>query len=234
MSRLCAKPTCSNVAERWFDVIAAQCQVVERHEATPSTIALCGSHAARFSPPHGWTWIRLGEGSDPAALLDPRPDESDSETTSPDVVESAETIASSSSSSAQSRRKHTRDAPWFLANATASEPQDDNETIPEESGAEVSNEFESSEAPSAGSLLHRAFHGPDRELDSARALEVDRERSASREPRTQSTGDAGDDDGDVAPVRDLTSRRNARSTVTSYDVELPFPPLDAESHVAVS
>lgn len=231
MSRLCAKPTCSDVAERWFDVSAAECQVVERPGPTPSTIALCGAHGARFSAPSGWERIEL------AAEVTPTVSESDSDTPGRTAAESREPAQSTETDGEvddtahpdpSPRRRHTRDAPWFLANSNANETPD--------AGAQSSSVDPDldSEVPSTGSLLHRAFHGPDREVDTARALEAERESTGRREPRTKSTAEDADDDGDVATVGDLASRRNARTPAASYDIELPFPPLDAEPHVAVS
>ncbi len=231
MSRLCAKPTCSDVAERWFDVNAAHCQVVERREATASSIALCGSHAARFSAPDGWEWVGLdpNEQIAPVEAVDAAPstDEVELHEEAPGVAASND--AAQDQSEPAPRRMHTRDAPWFLANANDDAP------VEQSASHDSANYDDAPDVPSAGSLLHRAFHGPDREVDSARAREADRDQSGRREPRTQRTATAdGDDDGDVATVRDLASRRNARPPATSYDVELPFPPLDAEPHVAVS
>lgn len=237
MSRLCAKPTCSDVAERWFDVCAAECEVVERSEPTPSTIAFCGSHAARFSVPVGWAWVAL-DPAEASALSEA--EEIDVDTATPLVVMPDHAVPDEADVDAADvdaadvdapRRMHTRDAPWFLANAPLSDDASDVALNTTESPAESSESTHS--APSAGSLLHRAFHGPDRDHDVARALQADQDHGGRREERTQSESKTDDDD-DVATVRDLASRRSARSPTTSYDVELPFPPVDVEPHVAVS
>ncbi len=241
MSRLCAKPTCSDGAERWFDVSAAQCQVVERPGPTPSSIALCGAHAARFSAPSGWERIELapdvaqpvsetGAGTPRETVAEP-PESvqvTEAEDTDIDDAELDDEVAETAAIPNPSpRRQHTRDAPWFLANA-------DDASDDADIGSSHSAADSGAGVPSTGSLLHRAFHGPDREVDNARALEAERESSGRRESRTKSTAVDPDDDGDVATVGDLASRRNARTPAASYDVELPFPPLDAEPHVAVS
>jgi len=206
MSRLCAKPTCADDAVRWLDVIAAEQHVVERSAPTPSTLALCESHAERFSVPDGWVWVGLQPAADP-----PLPQAQES----PEIPETAD--SEEPDGHVEVRRQHSRDAPWFLSNSSS-----EDETPDSPPGAPT------------GSLLHRAFNGPDRAADAARSRQVDREETGRREPRTSRETLEGGDDDDVATVRDIGSRRQSRTSVTSYDVELPFPPLDAEPHVAVS
>lgn len=192
MSRSCAKPTCSAAAERWFDFMPNEQRVIERVQATDLAVALCGAHAGRLSVPAGWTLdLRAGDVShdevEPAATPDDGPsgDSSTEETTV--------------------HRSYSRDAPWFLA--LSDEPAAEG-AEPSEAAPVLDRE------PSAGSLLHRAFHGPDRESDIERARH------------------------DAAPhqaLDELTPRRVKRSSNGYDSVQLPFPPVDEpESHVAVS
>ena len=109
---------------------------------------------------------------------------------------------------------HTPDRPWFLAltdtpsEAVAEEHlrgarpaahRDVQQTTQDDPVGATSE-------PTAGSLLHRAFHGPDRKLDAARAAldELEQRRAARIE----------DDGGGT--------------------IELPFPPFEPEHRVAVS
>ncbi len=218
MSRLCAKPTCSGVAVRWFDVDGAGRRVLEQHRPTTSTIALCEPHADRFSAPTGWTWVPLA----------PTPDVGPMEQLLSAPTPAGETLINELSEKRVPQRRHPRETPWFLVGAptapttpdSALSSRDDSPSRP------ASNEPMD---PSAGSLLHRAFHGPDRELDSARALEAERDSTAASEDTSDRP-----DSAPVASVRDIASRRSSNPNVTSYDVELPFPPMNTGSHVAVS
>ena len=250
MSRLCAKPTCSGAAVRWLNLNAAEQQVIEQAQPTESTIALCASHAQRFSMPNGWEWV--GVVVPEAPLLTEEP-------------ELTNEIAESAKPDPAPRRRHGRDAPWFLANSdasprrSASSPAASTDQVAVHAVAgdatdtpEVADDAKISEGdiavPSTGSLLHRAFHGPDADADVARAKRDAHlnsgtgssasATSAQREQRTASEStdsSGGSDDDEVAPVRDIASRRAASATPsTSYDVELPFPPADPGPHVAVS
>ena len=154
MSRFCAKPTCSDLAQRWFDIAAAEREVIERAEPTASSIALCDAHAARFSTPSGWTFTA----SAPVEI----------EMVEPQAPSQLETALVRDHAPRRARsRQHDRDTPWFLAlsDAPAIDAPADTETV----GSEEAEGDETSAAPGAGPLLHRAFHGPDREIDTARA-----------------------------------------------------------------
>jgi len=219
MSRLCAKPTCSHDAVRWFDIIAVDQHVVERTGATPSTIALCEQHGERFSVPNGWTWVGL----DSALELDaPKATHVAAE---PELAEEVEAPEEPEVG------PDTPRAPWFVASDSSQSESD--EDAPSVGPEDDKGGSSAGGVRTTGSLLHRAFHGPDREADAARARHVEQDEGSRREPRTSREIVDGDDD-DVATVRDLASRRASRGSVTSYDVELPFPPVDAEPHVAVS
>lgn len=171
MSRLCAKPTCSAVAVQWFDVAAAEQRVISRSRATPSTIALCESHAARFSAPRGWT-IEAEDSGD-AAVEASEPGTNEPRAVAVDALTAGESPSRLEAALVRDRtprrraRKHDRDRPWFLAlsdtsGATSVEPAPD-----------VQDE------PSVGSLLHRAFHGPDRDVDAERAGAAERDTASA-------------------------------------------------------
>lgn len=219
MSRFCAKPTCSGPAARWLNVNAAGQQVIEQAGPTDSTIALCISHAERFSMPNGWTWMSL----DP---IEKAPAEQ--VTAQQEAAPSADT-QSEGGESQSTQRRHGRDAPWFLANSSDTanpSPAENGRTAATTGPAAVT--AKDSDAPSTGSLLHRAFHGPDP------GGTAKREHRTASTPTESATG--GGDDDDVAPVSDITRRRSSRSSSSAsyYDVELPFPPADSAPHVAVS
>ncbi|MFT7475423.1 MAG: hypothetical protein ACI81L_002362 [Verrucomicrobiales bacterium] len=126
--------------------------------------------------------------------------------------------ASSGAESVPRNRSHDRETPWFLTLSDTPAPDVGID------GPALRNDDPVFE-PSAGSLLHRAFHGPDRETDVRRAHEAERDR----EP--VSSLDA------AAPksADELTPRRVARKRTTDCDtIELPFPPRESAQHSAVS
>ena len=214
MSRLCAKPICSDLAVRWFDILAVDRRVVERSRATGSAIPLCVTHAERFSVPEGWTIGSDGEAEESRAVPQaPTPE------VSRDKSDRLVSALVDSTDEKPRRRKHDRDAPWFLSGSTdhasigSSAP-----LLPAATEADIAEEH----VPSAGSLLHRAFHGPDRDCDLARAKDADRESAAV------------DSDSEVADVGDLATRRAKQNESEGYDIELPFPPFESAQHVAVS
>jgi|GEM_PF-876905 len=232
MSRLCAKPICSNPAVRWFDILVAQRRVVECDEVAPSAIPLCGAHADRFSAPAGWT-------------IDSSPSTSQSPSANrPPVVaqapipesgrEAGSRLASALKESTEDRprrRKHDRDAPWFLAGSPSGPAPLDGAAafvaplLP--ASADVDDANSNQVVPSAGSLLHRAFHGPDRDNDVARIKNADRDLVVA---------DSDDIDSitQVADIGDLTNRREKQTESEGYDIELPFPPFEPARRVAVS
>jgi len=212
MARLCAKPTCASSAVRWFEVDAANRRVFEQARATASTISLCETHAARFSVPDGWTLLA---------------EDSAAQTTAA-VPAGVTLIEKFTAPEAAVARRHSREAPWFLAGSSTRETS---EAIPDvmPTTDAVPTDTSPVAEPTVGSLLHRAFHGPDRDVDAVRDHDADRDTSTSGEP----TAEAGKEPEPVASVRDISRRR--RGTQTSiYDVELPFPPAESSPHVAVS
>ena len=225
MARLCAKPACSSAAASFFEVDAANRTVVEHARATLTTLALCDSHAERFSVPDGWTWSKRNDVASDVPLA--------SEHGSGEKLIEALAAAGTTPADPPSARRHSRDQPWFLAgSATTTDVGSATESVSTASATQsaandesVESEVAMSSEPSAGSLLHRAFHGPDRATDVVRAKSAERDTSPKARP-------ADAPDGTVAKVRDIESGRRSRS-VTSYDVELPFPPAESSPHVAV-
>jgi hypothetical protein len=177
MSNVCAKPGCSNFVYLWLDFAPNDQRVLERSSRGDSSVGLCETHAGRFSVPKGWTFERLEGSSGPV----------ESSVANPDPTQ-------------LTHREHSRERPWFLA-ATERELGDDGieANVPDAPGGRVSAE------PAAGSLLHRAFHGPDRQMDADRAA-----------------------------LDELESRRAIRTHNADGTIELPFPPNEPEQHVAVS
>ena len=195
MSQLCAKPTCSEAATRWFDIFASQRLVIERGEHTPSSISLCSQHGDRFSVPLGW-----------------RVEQELREPESP------------------RQRQHDRNAPWFLAGSRNAERSDLVAPLLSES---VDGDEELIDEPSAGSLLHRAFHGPDRSDDVARAKRAERDTAAPRAGTEAPAAEVTNTDESLPLVDDLTTRRAQQEEANGYDVELPFPPSEPARHLAV-
>ena len=200
MSRLCAKPSCAAAVDRWFDFAPAECRVAERSSPTSSTVGLCSTHADRFTVPEGWTLDSL----DPPSKV-----------TEPIREPVAESISRN--------RSHDRETPWFLTLSDTPVPDlpDASNIASDDQGNKAADTIVE---PTAGSLLHRAFHGPDREIDARRADE------AERDPAPISRTATARRDAD-----ELKSRRAARKQSTDYDtIELPFPPRESAQHSAVS
>jgi hypothetical protein len=118
-------------------------------------------------------------------------------------------------------RSHDRETPWFLTFSDTPIPD-----LPDRPALRRDDPADDPVgAPTAGSLLHRAFHGPDREIDARRADEA--ERDSEPVPRTVAPQLSGADE--------LTPRRAKREQTTDYDtIELPFPPRESAQHSAVS
>ena len=239
MSRSCAKPICSDPAVSWFDLSRGTQQVTRSSVPTDAGIALCASHAERFSVPAGWALtitddapIAESEESASAPAVDADAHESAvdevaeeetageavaAEQTAGDEVytESPVATADGVDTGTERHRTHDRDNPWFVA-----APSDAEATPGHDSADEWSLGH-----PTEGSLLHRAFHGP----------------TATDEGEQASDGDTV---GRSAPVDELSPRRRARSSsddaeeeaVAGYrEFELPFPPHSPRSQrVAVS
>lgn len=243
MSRLCAKPTCSDPAVRWFDILAAERRVVERTQTTPSAIPLCDLHAAKFSAPAGWTidsdlrtdWNHGADQNDSADQTNISQPPSVAAAPVPESGrDSGSRLASALKEAVEDRprrRKHDRDAPWFLAGSAADPSASEAPAaVPAPllpAGADVEDTTSNEMVPSAGSLLHRAFHGPDRDTDVARAKSADRDS-------TSAGSDVVESSSPVANIGDLTTRRAKQTESEGYDIELPFPPFEPARHVAVS
>lgn len=192
MVQLCAKPGCSETVVLWLDFAPGYQQVIERAARRDSTVGLCESHAARFTVPAGWSFERL---VDDGPAEDP-------------VVEDASDTEPAVDPGSRSKRQHRRDRPWFLAlsNARERSPEADASRV-------VTNPAPTSDL-SAGTLLHRAFHGPDPETDAIRAEQAHHDELEQRRSVRSGTGSADDIDDGVA--------------------ELPFPPSEAGHRAAVS
>ncbi len=187
MSHVCAKPACSQKVQIWLDFAPASRHVVEQQTRTEVSVGLCETHAGRFTVPEGWSLELL-----PLSSADVAPARDDANV---DVDERPEPV------SAPANRAHTRERPWFLALSDA---------VIDESAHDGPADVETPSA-SAGSLLHRAFHGPGRTSD------------RSRVARNQ--------------LDELEPRRAAKTPREAQDngmTELPFPPFEPEHRVAVS
>lgn len=187
MSHVCAKPACTEKVQVWLDFAPASRLVVEQQIRSDVSVGLCETHAGRFTVPQGWSLELL-----PLSPADNTPalDEPDG-----DVDEQPESV------SAPANRAHTRERPWFLALS---------DVAIDESVHDGPSDVETPSA-SAGSLLHRAFHGPDRTSDRSRAA---RNQLDELEPRRAAKTPRGAQDNGMA--------------------ELPFPPFEPEHRVAVS
>lgn len=178
MPTLCAKPSCTEPVQRWLDFAPTDRRVIERSSRGETSIGLCASHADRFTVPRGWEYEGLTTVSGPP--------QADTGVSTPPATVSKPAV----------NRAYTRDQPWFLALSDTAAPElghDDTELV-------------TAIEPTAGSLLHRAFHGPDRADDAQRAA-----------------------------VDELETRRAARQDDdASSAIELPFPPFESETRIAVS
>jgi len=203
MSRLCAKPTCAEPAVAWLDVRRTERRVVELTRATESTLALCARHRERFSIPDGWTF---------------------------ETLDGAQADSSGEHSTPKPATRAGRSAqPWFLADAPASEANAQARAShrPLLPGASRAHQGAPALGADAGSLLKRAFHGPNRDRDLER---IEHDRVVDR--------DVASDQGATATevgVDELEQRRAARAQLDDYGTaQLPFPPLDDEPQIAVS
>ncbi len=179
MSRYCAKPTCSDSAASWFEVVREIQKVTRASTETPHAIALCDVHAARFRVPEGWTFEthsvleRPPEGVDGSVLE--RPPEG---AVAP--VASAEQASSiiEKARSGEPNREHGRDNPWFVPS-----------TIDERADAESRSDLNNA---AKGSLLDRAFNGPGVKDESGRSVAPADELSSRR--RARSSADEPEED----------------------------------------
>ncbi len=192
MSHVCAKPACTQVVKVWLDFLPTSHQVVEQRSRSEVSVGLCETHERRFTVPAGWSFERLPS----------------SETVDGDV-DAVPTVETAATSTEAANLVHSRERPWFLA---LSDVVLDENVFAEASESEALEPTE----PSEGSLLHRAFHGPDRSTDELRAARAHVDelepRRAARAPKV-AKGDGVKDNG-------MT--------------ELPFPPFEPEHRIAVS
>lgn len=189
MSHVCAKPACTEPVLVWFDFAPVSQKVIERADRSDVSVGLCEMHASRFTVPDGWSFERVA-------------DETPEAESTVDRSPAAET-ADASSPSVPKNRTSTRDRPWFLALR-----DDDVVETTSEPSIVVGPVTTGSSQPTMGSLLHRAFHGPDRDVDVERAARDQHD--------------------------ELESRRVARDTDGYSPAELPFPPFEPEHRAAVS
>lgn len=74
MSRYCAKPTCSEFANTWFELSRERQRVVRSETSSKHAIGLCESHGDRFKVPEGWTFetnrAAVGQAEAPPRRLD--------------------------------------------------------------------------------------------------------------------------------------------------------------------
>ncbi len=207
MSHVCAKPACTETVHVWLDFAPSSHQVIEKATRSEVSVGLCESHAGRFTVPDGWSLELLPRSpAQPAADGDEIAPDSSIDSASDvteDNAEQAEPI------SAPANRTHTRERPWFLASTDV--VVDEREGDPADVVTSRADHDEAVGAPTAGSLLHRAFHGPDKASDTSRA--------------------------DAEQVDELEPRRAARTPPEVHNngmAELPFPPFAPEHRVAVS
>ncbi len=191
MSHVCAKPACTQVVKVWLDFLPTSHQVVEQRSRSEVSVGLCEAHERRFTVPAGWAFERLPASETSEANLDAVP-----------------TVAAEPSTE-PANRAHSRERPWFLA---LSDVVLDEKVFAEDAESEALEPLE----PSEGSLLHRAFHGPDRSTDELRAAQAHVDelepRRAAREPKV---------------AKDDGAKDNGMT-------ELPFPPFEPEHRIAVS
>lgn len=191
MSNACAKPTCTDSVHVWLDFAPGEQRVIERSVRGDASVGFCATHAARFTVPTGWTFERTAEQQATNRV----------ERTTP--TPAAEVA---SPQGGLPKRAYTRDRPWFLASTDTASDSVDGEPFSDVQQATTDDPAHVVGEPTIGSLLHRAFHGPDRKVDANRAaLDELEQRRASRI----------DDD-------------------ESGTIELPFPPFEPEHRIAVS
>lgn len=193
MSRHCAKPTCSEPAVAWLDISRGEQHVVIHHLEAPFALGLCQKHRDRLVLPAGWS---LDSDSPDVSSEDASATESATRLPVQPVAEPIEPDPA------------YEGRPWFLAGSSpmleAPRPLLDR-----------ANEEPPEEAFSAGSLLRRAFHGPERDDDIQRRVE---ERLVGTDPEND----------------ELETRRTAKALDEYGTAQLPFPPLDTERQAAVS
>lgn len=198
MSRLCAKPTCTEDAVTWLDVARHDRRVVERSRSELSAMGLCAAHRERFVVPTGWVL-----------------EEIDAIVPIPETTAGSHAVAPGVSTAPETSNPTTsRERPWFLSQADDVPASTNSVPTPRASYDDEMGE----NALSAGSLLRRAFHGPDADDDLQR-------RDA----------DAADADVESTDEPEGLDRQRSMRTLDEYGTaQLPFPPSDLTSHAAVS
>jgi hypothetical protein len=191
MWNACAKPTCTDSAHVWLDFAPGEQRVIERSVRGDASVGLCATHAARFTVPTGWTFDRTTEQQTTAPITRTTP------------VPAAE---GASPQDGHLKRAHTRDRPWFLGLTDTASESVDGEPHSDLQRATTDDPVDAMGEPTIGSLLHRAFHGPDRSVDANRAA-----------------------------LDELEHRRATRiDDDEPGTIELPFPPFEPEHRVAIS
>jgi len=191
MPNACAKPTCADSVHVWLDFAPGEQRVIERSVRGDASVGLCATHAARFTVPTGWTFERTTEQQTTARITGTTP---------------VPAAGVAWPQEGHLKRAHTRDRPWFLALSDTPSDSVDGEPYSDVQQATTDDPVDAMSEPAIGSLLHRAFHGPDREVDANRAA-----------------------------LDELEQRRAARTDDDeSGTIELPFPPFEREHRVAVS
>lgn len=194
MSHVCAKPACTEPVQVWLDFAPTSQQVFERADRTEVSVGLCHAHASRFTVPDGWTFVRV---PDETQALQP----TDAPSTPSQAVDAPVAPAAKN-------RTSTRDRPWFLALRDDEAEDVDQSYVASQPRSDAGPSIADGNEPSVGSLLHRAFHGPDRDVDTERAARDQHD--------------------------ELESRRAARDIDAYSPAELPFPPFKPEHRAAVS
>lgn len=201
MSRLCAKPTCSAPSVSWLELVLADRTVLERPRPSPAAFGLCEMHRERFVVPDGWKFLV----NQTDAVVEIK-----AEVTNRGSDQTSET------GDGQPEKVDGRQ-PWFVA----APPEAQAGPFSHPLAAAWTSASDDEIPESAGSLLQRAFHGPDREDDLRRRAE-DEEH------------DRNDGHSAAPEVSELVTRRKESTGVSYHDTELPFPPFDLEHQKAVS
>ena len=205
MTHVCAKPACAEQVEVWLDFAPATRLVIEQRRRTDVSVGLCTTHAARFTVPTGWRLQRLPAAVDEVGATTGR--------TAEESADETAAVVERSSVERSAKRRHRRDRPWFLAAADV--PANAADGPAAEIDQAAVEPAVAGPTSTAGPLLQRAFHGPDREADVARAA---REHQDELETRRTARSDASSRDGDGGHGM----------------AELPFPPFEPEHQAAVS
>lgn len=193
MSRLCAKPTCGETAVSWLDILRKERRVLEQARESTQGLALCLTHRDRFIVPEGWEL----QGHEVDGVI-----------TEPDAAPIA---PQRSVVETDDERSGSRERPWFLVGAASDVPvrplldTDDDDQVDHGELA-------------GGSLLRRAFQGPDRDDDRARRADTERD-----------TESVDDDD-----RYELETERTIRALDEYGTAQLPFPTGRTEVQAAVS